>query len=104
MFSLDKCSSLYSHVRSLGAPVSRRQLFSTFAGVMSAIAAVITLGTSEVAYAQTKMDKKTAKYQDNPNNGESCSQCRFFQPPKSCQVVDGDISPNGWCSLFAKKT
>ncbi len=104
MFGFDKCSLAYCHVRSLDAPVSRRQLFPTFAGAMSAIAAVITLGTSEVAYAQTKMDKKTAKYQDNPNNGQICSECRFFQPPKSCQVVDGDISPNGWCSLFAKKT
>ncbi len=24
-------------------------------------------------------------------------------PPKACQLVDGDISPNGWCSFWAKK-
>lgn len=55
------------------------------------------------ARAQSKTDKKTAKYQDHPNNGQSCSQCNFFRPPKSCQLVEGDISPAGWCSFFAKK-
>jgi hypothetical protein len=82
-------------------PLSRRQLFPTIVGAISVVAAV--LAKSNLANAQSKTDKKTAKYQDHPNNGKSCSQCNYFRPPKSCQLVAGDISPNGWCSFFLKK-
>ena len=62
-----------------------------------------TTSFASIAAAQSKTDKTTAKYQDHPNKGQSCSQCNFFRPPKSCQLVEGDISPTGWCSFFAKK-
>jgi hypothetical protein len=81
------------------AALSRRQLFPTVAAAL-----MVSFGWLQRARAQSKVDKKTAKYQDHPNNGQSCSQCRFFLPPKSCQLVDGDIIPNGWCSFFAKKS
>ncbi|MGH6778220.1 MAG: high-potential iron-sulfur protein [Bradyrhizobium sp.] len=82
--------------------LSRRQLFPTlFAG--AAMAAALSLGLSESAEAQSKVSKTIAKYQDQPNGGNECSLCQFFQGPHSCQLVAGDISPNGWCSFFAKK-
>ena len=83
--------------------ISRRTLFPALAG-SAAIVTVLSLGLADFAQAQSKTDKKTAKYQDHPNKGQQCSLCRFFEPPKSCQLVQGDISPNGWCSFFAKKT
>lgn len=70
----------------------------------AAIGATFAFVRSDAADAQTKTPKSVAKYQDKPNNGQKCADCRFFQPPKSCQLVAGDISPNGWCSFFAKKT
>jgi hypothetical protein len=27
--------------------------------------------------------------------------CTFFEAPKSCKVVEGDISRDGWCKVFA---
>lgn len=75
----------------------------TLAGSMAIIGAALSLGTGDVAEAQSKTDQKTAKYQDHPNNGNSCSICNYFRPPHSCQLVDGTISPTGWCSFFAKK-
>lgn len=81
--------------------LSRRHLFPTLAG---AVAVVAALGVGGAAEAQSKTPKKTAKYQDHPNNGQSCSQCNYFRPPKSCQLVEGDVSPTGWCSFFLKKT
>ena len=33
-----------------------------------------------------------------------CDGCVNFQPPKACKFVQGDISPSGWCQLFAPKT
>ena len=88
----------------IAAPMSRRQLFPTLLGFAVIFATALSLASSEPAEAQSKTDKNTAKYQDYPNNGRHCSDCRFFRPPKSCQLVEGDISPNGWCSFFAKKT
>jgi hypothetical protein len=88
---------------SLRAPLpeqSRRGVFRllTALAVGSSAISFVTL-----AAAQSKVDKATAKYQDKPNNGQSCAQCNFFRPPKACQLVEGDVSPSGWCSFFAKK-
>ena len=84
--------------------LSRRELFPRVLGAGAALAAALSLGESRMAQAQTKTSKKVAKYQDKPNKGQKCSDCRFFLAPHSCQLVEGNISPNGWCSFFAKKT
>jgi hypothetical protein len=83
--------------------LSRRQLFPTLVGAATIVAATVSLARSNLAAAQSKVSKATAKYQDQPKAGQSCNQCQYFLPPKSCQLVAGDISPNGWCSFFAKK-
>jgi hypothetical protein len=46
------------------------------------------------------MSQAEAQYQDRPNNGFSCAACTLFRKPRSCVVVQGDISPQGWCKLF----
>lgn len=54
--------------------------------------------------AAKKTSKKEASYQDQPKGEEAkCSNCKFFMPPAGCQVVEGTISPAGWCQLFSKK-
>jgi hypothetical protein len=52
------------------------------------------------AAAQQKMSKAEAAYQDQPKNGLACAACTLFRPPRACQVVEGDISPSGWCKFF----
>ncbi|MGD0108309.1 MAG: hypothetical protein ABSC06_30365 [Rhodopila sp.] len=47
-----------------------------------------------------KVSPAVAKYQDTPRGGLSCAGCTFFRRPASCQVVEGTVSPNGWCQLF----
>jgi high potential iron-sulfur protein len=42
-------------------------------------------------------------YQPSPKDGHQCDGCTLFQSPDSCQVVDGTISPTGWCKLWVKK-
>ncbi len=42
-------------------------------------------------------------YQPSPKDGHQCDGCTLFQAPDSCQIVDGTISPTGWCKLWAKK-
>ncbi len=61
------------------------------------------------AYA-AKATKAAMKYQDKPNGNQQCSSCKFFIPGKTaqangtCQVVEGSISPQGWCTAYVKKS
>ncbi|HVO87193.1 MAG TPA: high-potential iron-sulfur protein [Casimicrobiaceae bacterium] len=43
------------------------------------------------------------KYQDQPNKDQKCSNCMQFVAPDSCKVVDGKISPDGYCIAWVKK-
>lgn len=52
------------------------------------------------AAASNKMTRQQAEYQDSPNGLYSCGMCTQFEAPKSCKVVDGDISSDGWCKAF----
>jgi len=52
------------------------------------------------APAQQKLSQADAEYQDRPKNGLTCAACSLFRKPRSCEVVEGDISPNGWCKFF----
>jgi hypothetical protein len=51
--------------------------------------------------AEKKMSKQEAEYQDGPKDIRMCATCTLFEPPKACKVVEGEISPNGWCKAFA---
>ena len=51
--------------------------------------------------ASDKMTRQQAEYQDRPNGIYSCAVCTLFERPKSCKVVEGEVSEDGWCKLFA---
>ena len=54
--------------------------------------------------AVQKASQQAMKYQNKPGkDGQKCADCMHFQPPKSCAVVEGTISPNGWCVAWVKK-
>lgn len=93
----------FLHPFDFAGQLSRRRLLSTFAGSAAIAGTALTIGLGGVAEAQSKTSKKIAKYQDHPNKGQDCDDCRFFRPPHSCQLVEGNINPHGWCSFFAKK-
>jgi len=29
-----------------------------------------------------------------------CRKCRYWQEPDACEVVEGKISPQGWCAIW----
>ena len=52
-----------------------------------------------------KMSKTQAKYQDQPKSDRSCAMCmNFIAATSACKVVEGQVSANGWCMLWAKKS
>ncbi len=76
--------------------------------------------------AQGKASKSAVQYQDYPKQGKACWTCKFFNSAGgrrrgmmgcgmmdgmgpgmmaagTCQVVEGRISPMGWCTLYAPR-
>ena len=47
-----------------------------------------------------KLTQAAARYQNQPKGNEACGSCPYFQFPKSCVVVEGEISPSGWCPIY----
>jgi len=80
--------------------VSRRDLLRGAA--MIAGGAAIVVGTA--LPAEAKMPQKAAAYQETPKGDQACSTCALFKSPSSCTLVDGTISPNGWCRFYSKKS
>jgi hypothetical protein len=79
--------------------MSRRALL----GSTTALAVALVLAGTGTGRAQAKMPKQTAQYQDSPNGDQKCEGCRFFIEGGSCRLVEGEISPNGWCRLYRAK-
>ncbi len=73
---------------------------------LPAFAAAIAMAA---APAQAKSSQAAMKYQKSPKNGQKCSGCKFFVAGASktangtCKVVDGSISPNGWCMAYSPR-
>jgi anaerobic selenocysteine-containing dehydrogenase len=80
--------------------VSRRKLLQGAAITVGGAAMLV----AAVSPAEAKMAQQAAGYQDSPKNGAQCSTCALFKAPASCTLVDGTISPNGWCKFYSKKT
>jgi len=52
-----------------------------------------------------KASQESVRYQTQPKGEQNCGNCvNFIAGSKSCKLVDGQISPEGWCSLWSKKT
>ena len=82
--------------------LSRREAMTTTA--LQLIGAASVLAPRAADAQQNKVPQKAAGYQDQPQNNHRCAICLHFEAPNTCQIVEGQISPNGWCKLFAPKT
>jgi len=88
-----------SRIQSSGK-LSRRTIIVR--SVACAAGAASLLGP--VTEASAKMAQKIAEYQETPKGDQQCSNCSLFQEPNACTLVDGEISPAGWCKFWVKKT
>lgn len=51
-----------------------------------------------------KATQASVQYQAQPKGDLKCVDCMHFEAASnSCTVVDGSISPDGWCSLWSRK-
>ena len=51
-----------------------------------------------------KSSQASVQYQDQPKGDQKCDGClHFIAESNTCKVVEGQISPNGWCILWIQK-
>lgn len=77
--------------------------FSRRTILIAAAGAAPLLALTPSADAANKVLQSAAQYQSTPRGNQFCGDCAHFVPPTGCKLVEGKISPGGWCRLFAKK-
>jgi High potential iron-sulfur protein len=51
-----------------------------------------------------KVTQASVQYQTQPKGEQKCDGClHFIAESNTCKLVEGQVSPEGWCSLWAKK-
>ncbi|MDQ3196981.1 MAG: high-potential iron-sulfur protein [Pseudomonadota bacterium] len=81
------------------ANLNRRSLLKRAALLLGA--AAIPVGKHAVAAG--KAPQAAVKYQDKPQGDQQCDNCIHFEAPSGCKIVEGTVSPKGWCAVWAKK-
>lgn len=79
--------------------LSRRSFLRGAATLAGAAGAVTII---PIAHAQ-KADKKAMQYQDTPKGAQQCDKCVYWKAPDACGIVEGKISPKGWCVAYNEK-
>lgn len=84
-----------------------RRTFLEGAIILPALA--VAVGGAAAADA-SKAPQAQMHYQSTPSGNMHCAICKFFIAGKdassngSCQIVDGSISPNGYCMAYSPKS
>ncbi len=79
------------------AIVPRRAVLRAMAGIGGCAAIVLTAAR---ATASAKLPQDQVSYQVSPKVDKTCSACVNYEGNRTCKVVEGDISPDGWCRLW----
>ncbi|MDP1525754.1 MAG: hypothetical protein Q8M20_08095 [Rhodocyclaceae bacterium] len=63
-----------------------------------------TQETTPAAAEIQKVAQASVQYQGQPKGDLKCGDCSYFlAESNTCQRVEGQISPDGWCLLWLKK-
>jgi hypothetical protein len=83
--------------------LSRRSMLAAAGWFVGASAVAVAVATATGANAQAKVTPTAVAYQDSPKGAQQCDNCNWFQAPNACKTVAGEISPQGWCKIYARK-
>lgn len=60
---------------------------------------------SAAPVAAGQATQASVQYQSQPKGEQKCDGClHFIAGSNTCKLVEGQISPDGWCVLWAQKT
>ena len=82
--------------------LTRRSVLRRVA-LLAGAALTASVARNNDALAQAKATKDAMKYQDKPSGDKQCSNCLQFVAPNGCKVVEGAVSPSGYCIAWVKK-
>ena len=51
-----------------------------------------------------KYTKERVGYRDEPYQGRTCAKCVLYAGHGECAIVEGEVSPNGWCVQWTPAT
>jgi len=85
--------------------------------LFTAVIGAPSLLGSPASSSQGKASKSVVHYRDYPKGMQMCGMCKFFEGSGmmsdgmmgrgmmagECEVVEGRISPMGWCDLYAPR-
>jgi hypothetical protein len=82
---------------------SRRSMLRILTGIVggAAVLGAVSVG-DRAAAAPAKMAQKAVGYQATPKGAQRCDNCKQFESPSSCKIVEGVIDPAGWCRVYVK--
>jgi hypothetical protein len=95
--------TMEDEARVRSALLSRRSLLRNAALAAGGATVLGTTLRAAPAEAAAKMAPKVVGYQETPKGAQRCDNCKQFEAPASCKVVDGTINPAGWCKVWIKK-
>ena len=104
--SLLGCSKKESGTAGTEPPASSPEMATpaTQAPVESAALSSPAPTESAAPAAAAKVSQASVQYQTQPKDGKKCADCmHFFAESNTCKLVEGNISPTGWCTLWVQK-
>lgn len=52
-----------------------------------------------------KVSQENVQYQTQPKGEQKCANCiHFIAESNACKLVEGEISPEGWCTIWTGQT
>lgn len=65
----------------------------------------VTNADSAAPAPARKMSQANVRYQGGPKGEQKCAGCEHFVAGSNvCKLVEGQISAEGWCVIWVKKT
>ena len=78
--------------------ISRRTVLT---GGFFAYAVAVAGLLASAGPAAAKVSARAAGYRNSPSGNKNCANCRLFNAnDRTCQMVAGTFSPNGWCRFW----
>lgn len=85
--------------------LSRREVLRGALAVGCSLLAPALLSSPAHSATTKKASPASVKYQTHPKGEQKCGKCaNFIAESNTCKVVEGKISPDGWCVMWVKKS